>query len=109
MSQLCVGFGWVVALLACAVPFVAEAADDLAAYVGGSIGRSEVRVDSLDVSAHDTGRKAVVSVRGFGGLGAGAQYVDRGRPRTDSAVGTVETRASEPAVFGLLYVPIPVP
>ena len=110
MSQLCVRFGWVVALLACAAPFAAaEAADDLAAFVGGSIGRSEVRVDSLDVSAHDTGWKAVVGVRGFAGLAAEAEYVDLGRPRTDSAVGTVETRASGPAVFGLFYLPVPVP
>ena len=44
-----------------------------------------------------------------GGLGAEAEFVDLGRARTHSAVGTVESRASGPAVFGLFYVPVPLP
>ena len=103
-------FGWVVALVACAIPVAAAlAADELAAYVGGSIGPSDVRIDSLDVGAHATGWKGLIGVRGLGPLGAEAEYVDLGRPPASSAVGTVDTWASGPAVFGLFYLPIPVP
>lgn len=87
----------------------AASADELGAYVGGAIGQSQIDVDAVDARAHDTAWKVLVGVRSFGRFGAEAEYVDLGRPRTDTASGRVDTRASGPAVFGLLYLPIPVP
>ena len=110
MSQRRVRSAWVATLLASASPFAAaQAADELAAYVGGAIGQSQIAVDSLNVSAHDTGWKALVGVRSPGGFGADAEYVDLGRPHGSAAAGRVDMRASGPAVFGLVYLPVPVP
>lgn len=51
----------------------------------------------------------MVGVRNRGRFGVEAEYVDLGRPRTSTSVGCVESRASGPAVFGLLYLPVPMP
>lgn len=91
------------------VPLAAHAETELSTYVGGAIGQSRIDIDSLDFSAHDTGWKGVVGVRALSSFGAEAEYVDLGRPRGSTVDGRVTTRASGPAVFGLYYLPLPVP
>ena len=99
----------VIAALADAAPLAAHAEDELSIYVGGSIGQSQVDVDSLDFSAHDSGWKAALGVRALSSFGAEAEYVDLGRPHGDTPDGRVTTKASGPAVFALYYLPLPLP
>ena len=42
-------------------------------------------------------------------LGAEAEYVDLGAPNGDLSFGNVRTKATGPAVFGVAYLPLPVP
>ena len=97
-------------LIAALAPVVAaQAENELSAYVGAGIGRSQVDVDSLNASGRDTGWKAVVGVRALSVLGAEAEYVDLGHPRTTTSAGRLDSKANGPAVFGLAYLPLPVP
>ena len=100
----------VVAALGGALPLAsAHAEDAILAYVGGSLGQSQVNVDSVNFSGHDLGWKALIGVRAIGYIGAEAEYVDLGRPSSGTAYGQAQTRANGPAVFGLAYLPLPIP
>jgi len=97
-------------LIAALAPIVAaQAENEISGYVGGAIGRSQLDVDSQDSSAHGTGWKAVVGVRALDFLGAEAEYVDLGHARHATQYGQLNSRASGPAVFGVAYLPIPIP
>lgn len=93
-----------------ALPFASARAEDaLLAYVGGSLGQSQVNVDSVNFSGHDLGWKALIGVRAISFIGAEAEYVDLGRPSSGTGFGRTDTKANGPAVFGLAYLPLPVP
>ncbi len=101
---------FIASLLTSALPLsAAHAENELMGYVGGAIGQSQIDVSSLNFSAHATGWKAVIGVRALSAFGAEAEYVDLGRPRGSSVAGRLETQASGPAVFGLAYLPLPLP
>lgn len=98
------------ATLACAVPLSSACADEgLGAYVGFGVGQSQINVDSLGFSAHDTGWKALFGLRPTSLFGAEVEYVDFGSPHSFSSFGRVDSQASGPAVFGLGYLPLPLP
>jgi opacity protein-like surface antigen len=100
----------VVAAIGAALPLASARAEDaLLAYVGGSLGQSKVDIDSVNFSGHDFGWKALIGVRALGFIGAEAEYVDLGRPSSGTAYGTAATKANGPAVFGLAYLPLPIP
>jgi opacity protein-like surface antigen len=96
----------------------AQAADSLGLYIGGAVGQADLHVDrSLtgtlsDVSEHPAGWKAMVGIRPLSSVGAELDYLDFGNPRYASGAtptittGTVDSKAV--ALFGVLYVPIPV-
>lgn len=108
----------VVALLATCVTSAAFADNDVVAplglYLGGAIGRANVRVDSrttgnlLDLDAHDLGWKAMLGVRPIAPLGAEFEYIDFGHPaQTLNAVRT-DARARGAGLFAVGYLPLPV-
>lgn len=98
------------ATLACAGSVSSACADEgLGAYAGFGVGQSEINVDSLDFSAHATGWKALFGLRPISLFGAEVEYVDFGSPHGVSSFGRVDTQASGPAVFGLGYLPLPLP
>jgi opacity protein-like surface antigen len=99
-----------IGLAAVLAPLIAaHAENELSAYVGAGIGRSQMDIDSQNASLHGTGWKAVVGVRALDFLGAEAEYVDLGRARVNTQYAQLDSRASGPAVFGLAYLPIPIP
>ena len=96
----------------------AVAADDIVAplglYLGGSVGRANVRVnhhtagDLFDLNDDDLGWKAMLGVRPVAPLGAEFEYIDFGHPvHTIDAVRT-DTRARGVGLFAVGYLPIPV-
>ena len=97
----------------------AQAADPLDFYFGGAVGRAEQHVDPglagtpfpNDLSAHDTGWKAMIGVRPLSILGAELDYLDFGS--AGYPVGPLDSRASVEskawALYGLVYAPIPLP
>jgi len=87
----------------------ASAGEMLGMYLGGAIGEAQANIDSLSFSAHDTGWKAVFGVRLVQVFGAEAEYVDMGSPTGRLSFGDVHTTANGPAVFGVAYLPLPVP
>ena len=93
-------------------------ADDVVAplglYLGGALGRANVRVDSrttgnlFDLDADDLGWKAMLGVRPIPALGAEFEYIDFGHPsRTLDAVRT-DSRARGAGLFAVGYLPVPV-
>jgi len=88
----------------------------LGLYIGGGVGESHVRNDSLSgfVENH-TGWKALVGIRPISILGAEIEYTDFGHPGATGvtvAPGLAyNVDASQKAVsaFGLLYWPLPIP
>ncbi len=98
-------------------------ADDLLRlYVGAAIGQSDVRASKeingdtdfdFDFDARHAGWKATVGVRPIAPLGAELQYIDFGNASNANAVGGFGglSQVDEKAVtlFGLGYLPIPVP
>lgn len=97
------------ALALLALPAAAHGDDAFLVYVGGAAGRSQVDVNSLNASAHDTAWKVLVGVRAIDYVGGEVAYVDLGRPRTTTASGELASRATGPAVFGVAYLPLPTP
>jgi hypothetical protein len=88
----------------------------LGLYVGGGVGESHVRNDSLSgfVENH-TGWKALVGIRPIPILGAEVEYTDFGHPgATNVTVApglayNVDASQKATSLFGLLYVPLPLP
>jgi opacity protein-like surface antigen len=99
------------AALAGALPLSAAHADDvLGVYFGGSIGQSQLNIDSLDFAGHDTAWKATFGVRAIDLFGGEIEYANLGSPhKALGGYGDVRTTASGPAVFGMAYLPLPVP
>jgi opacity protein-like surface antigen len=104
----------VLAVCAASAALADEVVAPLGLYLGGSIGRANVRVDSrttgdlFDLDAHDLGWKAMLGVRPIAPLGAEFEYIDFGHPtHTLDAVRT-DSRARGAGLFAVGYLPIPV-
>lgn len=90
-------------------------------YIGGSVGRSDVRVSTWEPPSfevpgfheHATGWKVLLGVRPVRLLAAELSYIDFGHPNGNANAGiyiwhsNVLQRA--PTLSGLLYLPIPIP
>ena len=106
---------------------IATADDLLGAYVGGSVGRSDLRANDLDfigsptpvplsVSKSATGWKVFAGVRPISLVGAELAYVDFGHPTASQGAPTgfglaynAELRSRASTAFGMVYAPIPIP
>jgi opacity protein-like surface antigen len=123
------GRGWVL-LLAAAICEGAEcepsaATDLLGLYIGGGAGNSTLRNDQIvltspfavpahyDFDERATGWKAVIGLRPISLAGAELEYMDFGHPNVTSTLQGLpllaDAQAKGPALFGLGYLPIPVP
>src|SRR5215831_7071413 len=109
----------------------ARAADPFGFYVGAGGGHAEVRSNSdfsvfgpfatgrFDVASSTNGWKAILGLKPLPLIGIEAEYLDfgsisgsRGIPATATQPGinaTAHVSARAPAVFALLYLPIPAP
>jgi opacity protein-like surface antigen len=98
----------------------ARAADDpLGFYLGGSIGESHVRLDqpvsdtANSFNENHDGWKAMIGFRPISVVGAELEYIDFGKPRTtttsDTGTTMTEAQSKAAALFGMVYLPLPVP
>ncbi len=114
--------GLVVAVAMCAAGS-AFAFDPLGIYVGGAIGESNVKNNdsvygnALDLGQHHTAWKLVAGMRPISPIGAEFEYIDFGHNTngyTTSVLGSTASVAADShpkaeALFGLFYLPIPLP
>jgi len=117
-----------VALLAGIAHGVAHAADPLGFYIGGGAGVSQVRgnldfggslMRPISFEHNTTGWKVLAGIRPLSAIGAEAEYIDFGSVNdttniaaTTSLGGVNETATTHPraaAIFGVAYLPIPLP
>ncbi len=113
----------VVALLATCATSAAFADDSgtvpnvvapLGLYLGGALGRANVRVDSrttgnlFDLDAHDLGWKAMLGVRPVAPIGAEFEYIDFGHPAQTLNAVRADARSRGVGLFAVGYLPIPV-
>lgn len=97
----------------------ALALDPLGIYVGGAVGQSHVRTNetksavALEIKEQHTAWKLLAGVRPISVLGAEFEYIDFGRAQVGNStngVGAVaDAHPKATAVFGLLYLPLPLP
>lgn len=88
----------------------------LGLYVGGGVGESHVRNDSVSgfVENH-TGWKALVGIRPIPFLGAEIEYTDFGHPGASGVTVApglaynVDASQKATSAFGLIYMPLPLP
>lgn len=88
----------------------------LGLYIGGGVGKSHVRSESLNgfVENH-TGWKAVVGIRPIPFVGAEIEYANFGHPGASSVTVApglaynVDASQKATSLFGLLYWPLPLP
>lgn len=97
------------ALAACAPAFADS--DLLGIYVGAGVGRAELKQDYYQIDAHTTGWKLFAGWRPLSFIGVEAEYADFGSKDTNTYAGTahVSADAKAAAVFGMFYLPVPVP
>ncbi|MBV8209057.1 MAG: outer membrane beta-barrel protein [Burkholderiaceae bacterium] len=102
------------AIIGASAPARADA--PLGLYVGGGVGEAHVRDGSVSgfVENH-TGWKALLGVRPIPFLGAELEYADFGHPAASGVVVApglaynVDVSQKATSVFGLLYMPLPLP
>jgi opacity protein-like surface antigen len=91
-----------------------DAVAPLGLYLGGSIGRANVRVDSqttgslFDFDEHATGWKAMLGIRPISAFGVELEYIDFGDPETSANGVSRDARARAGGLFAVGYLPIPV-
>jgi hypothetical protein len=102
--------------LSAAAGTAAQAADDLLGlYVGAALGSATVRDNEtvpytpLQFSQSGMGWKVLGGIRPIPLVGAEFEYIDFGHPARSSFVFPADVQARAPAVFGLLYAPLPSP
>jgi len=106
---------------------IATADDLLGAYVGGSVGQSDLRANDLDfigsptpvplsVSKSATGWKVFAGVRPISLVGAELAYIDFGHPTASQGppagfglAYNAELRSKATTALGIVYAPIPIP
>jgi opacity protein-like surface antigen len=113
--------GLLVLLTFCAVGTSSSAAagDLLGVYAGAGVGQSHVRsganpIDTaLGFSEHHTAWKVVAGIRPISLVGAEFEYIDFGKTSASAQVAgnqlSADVHPKAVAVFGLLYMPIPLP
>ncbi len=104
------------ALMASAPALADSTLNPLGLYIGGGVGESHVRNDSLSsfVENH-TGWKALVGMRPIAILGVEVEYADFGHPGATGVTVApglaynVDASQKATSLFGLAYVPLPIP
>ncbi len=94
----------------CLLAIPAAHADPIGLDIGAGVGEADVKLDQVSFSENHTGYKVLVGLRPIPVVGGELEYVDFGHPSTTLAAGTTadaEVRGS--ALFGVLYLPLPVP
>ncbi len=109
---------WLAMIVFCTAWAGTAAADDLLAplgmYIGGSYGRSNVRVNNTetrDLFSFDeshAGWKALLGIRPIAPLGAEVEYIDFGHPAATIGGVSADARARAGGLFAVGYLPIPV-
>lgn len=102
---------------ACCVSSLAFAENPLGAYIGAGGGESDVRADTRIFSnddrfdQHHSAWKAIAGIRPISPLAVELEYIDFGNPSTKPINSGAAAGASAKAitVFGLGYLPLPVP
>jgi opacity protein-like surface antigen len=93
----------------------AGAADLLGLYAGGAVGQADVNSQQsfnsmlLDFDVHHNAWKVMLGVRPVSLVGAEIEYVDFGQPHRANAIGITSVNDKAAALYGLLYLPLPVP
>ena len=98
----------------CSVPTTTFAEDPLNFYLGAGAGDAEVRRDPLfgsDFDEHHFGWKAIAGIRPLSPVGAELEYIDFGKPSAgpSDAFTLASSNAKAAALFGLGYLPLPIP
>ncbi len=99
-------------LCVCLAASAAARADDLLGlYVGAGVGQSTLKQDYYQVNSHVTGWKVLAGWRPISILGVEAEYVGFGsKSVTYQSIGeTIDTKAHATALFGVGYLPVPLP
>lgn len=84
-------------------------------YAGASVGEADVNSTQsfnsapYDFDVHHSAWKVMLGVRPISLLGAEIDYLDFGRPHNGSGPGITSVDDKAAALYGLLYVPLPVP
>ncbi len=102
------------AACACGIAAPARAENPVGLYVGAGVGESDVRADPSifgdpGFARHDTAWKLAAGIRPISLLGAEVDYMDFGRASADFYGAASATRAAATALFGLAYLPLPLP
>jgi opacity protein-like surface antigen len=93
----------------------AGAADLLGLYVGGAVGEADVNSQQsfnsalYDFDVHHNAWKVMLGVRPISWMGAEVEYLDFGQPREGNGLGITSVQDKAAALFGVLYLPLPVP
>jgi len=93
----------------------AGAADLLGLYVGGAVGEADVNSQQsfnsalYDFDVHHSAWKVMLGVRPIPLVGAELDYLDFGQPHEGNGSGITSVQDKAAALYGLLYVPLPVP
>lgn len=93
----------------------AGAADLFGLYVGGAVGEAGVNSQQsinsalYDFDVHHSAWKVMLGVRPISLVGAEVEYLDFGQPHQGNGLGITSVNDKAAALFGLLYVPLPVP
>ena len=98
----------------CGVAAPAFAENPIGFYLGGAVGDSDLRSNTAPFGypgylQHDTAWKVFAGVRPISLLGAEIAYMDFGHPNDYTYYGNQDTRATATALFGLAYLPLPLP
>jgi opacity protein-like surface antigen len=114
-------FAALMAIGACGASTAALAEDPVGFYVGGGVGESTVRSDDPGYglpgyySDHQTAWQGVLGIRPLSFVGVEAEYIDFGQPSSrhrnfnDPNFFGEDSHPRAGAVFGVGYLPIPVP
>jgi opacity protein-like surface antigen len=103
-------------LVAAAIAFIPAAsalAADNGIYIGGSIGRSNVKIDHIDVGglrndfdANDTGYKLIAGIRPLDWLAVEASYVNLGKPEDTVNGQKIKADGDGISAFGVGFFPV---
>jgi hypothetical protein len=120
MNRISVTLPAIIAVCACAASMRALADDPVGFYLGAGVGYSTVRSDDPAYGLpgyfndHQTAWKVIAGIRPLPIVGAEVEYIDFGHPDHDYgangfATYGLDTHPRAAALFGVGYLPLPVP
>jgi hypothetical protein len=92
-----------------------HAEDPLGLYIGAAVGQADVKdnqstiIGPLGFSQDDTGWKVLAGLRPLPVFGAEVEYIDFGNPTASYSLVRGDVSAKGAALFGVGYLPIPLP